>query len=241
MERSQRALHYAGDDMRSRVTMDLIDQNGGRRTREMTMLRRNVDGEDQRYFIYFHAPGEVRGMTFMVWKYPERNDDRWIYVPAVDLIRRIAADDSRSSFVGSDFTYEDISGRDVAADRHVFLRREPLGDRECDLVESVPVVATDHIRRLSWIATDSFLPLKEEYYDAQGDVFRVFTADTLEDVPVGGDSSHVVPTIVERVMRNLKTGHRTEVRLTSVAYNLGLNEDDFSERRMRRPPQDWIR
>ena len=104
IEKSQLAFYYQGDDMKARVTMDLIDKQGGRRIREMTMLRRDdSEGGKQKYFIYFHEPGDVRGMTFMVWKDPVKEDDRWIFIPAVDLVRRIAADDKRSSFVGSDW------------------------------------------------------------------------------------------------------------------------------------------
>jgi hypothetical protein len=183
--------------------------------------------------MYFHEPGDVRRLTFMVWKYPTREDDRWIFIPAVDLIRRIAAEDKYSSFVGSDFTHEDVSGRDVAEDSHTLLREEKLGDREVFVIESVPREAAAFTKRVSWIDKENFLPLKEEYYDAQNELQRVFTADRIEEI--------VYPTIMRRTMRNVKTGHRTEVTVNSVAYDLGLKDADFSERRMRRPPRSWIR
>jgi outer membrane lipoprotein-sorting protein len=229
--------------MKAKVIMELIAKGGGKRTRVMTMLRRNEkEGGNQKYFIYFHKPGDVRRMTFMVWKYPKKEDDRWIFVPAVDLIRRIAADDKRSSFVGSDFTYEDVSGRDVASDTHSLLRSEKLENRDCFVIESIPKEPTEYIKRLSWIDKKSFLPLKEEYYDAQNELFRVFTADKIEDIKVGeGTTENVFPTVTRRTMKNLKTGHRSEVVYKSVSYNLGLGNKDFSERHMRRPPRSWIR
>jgi hypothetical protein len=233
VEKSQLAFYYQGDDMKAKVVMELIAKGGGRRIRVMTMLRRNVtEGENQKYFIYFHKPGDVRRLTFMVWKYPTKEDDRWIFVPAVDLIRRIAADDKRSSFVGSDFTYEDVSGRDVASDTHSLLRSEKLEDRDCYVIESIPKEPTDYIKRLSWIDKKTFLPLKEEYYDAQNELFRIFTADRIEEIKSDGG---------ERTMKNVKTGHRTEVSYKSVLYNLGLKDKEFSERYMRRPPRSWIR
>ena len=243
MERSQRAFHYAGADAKGKLTMELIDRDGGKRIRVLTMLRRNQEqGGDQKYFMYFHEPGDVRRLTFMVWKYPGREDDRWIFVPAVDLIRRIAAEDRYSSFVGSDFSYEDVSGRDVAEDTHTLLREEKLGDRDTFVIESIPREAAAFTKRLSWIDKQNFLPLKEEYYDAQNELQRVFTADRVEDVAAGeGASSRVYPTVMKRTMANVKTGHRTEVTVTSVAYDTGLKDADFSERRMRRPPRAWIR
>ena len=243
IENSQLTFYYQGDDMKARVIMELIDKGGGKRTRDMTMLRRDqTEGGNQKYFIYFHKPGDVRRMTFMVWKYPTKEDDRWIFIPAVDLIRRIAADDKRSSFVGSDFTYEDISGRDVASDTHTLLRSEMLEERECYVIQSVPKEPTEYTKRLSWIDKKTFLPLKEEYYDAQNEVFRVFTADKIEEITgAEGKDKKVFPTVTKRTMKNVKTGHRTEVTYKSVSYNLGLKDKDFSERQMRRPPRSWIR
>ena len=243
IEKSQLAFYYQGDDMKAKVIMELIAKGGGKRTRVMTMLRRNeTEGGNQKYFIYFHKPGDVRRMTFMVWKYPAKEDDRWIFVPAVDLIKRIAADDKRSSFVGSDFTYEDVSGRDVDSDTHSLLRTEKLEDRDCYVIESIPKESADYTKRLSWIDRKTFLPLKEEYYDTQNELFRVFTADKIEDIQAGkGSGENAFPTVIRRTMKNLKTGHRTEVFYQSVSYQLGLKDKDFSERHMRRPPRSWIR
>jgi hypothetical protein len=243
VEHSQRAFHYQGEDMRARVRMELVARDGGTRTRVMTMLRLNEEDKgNQKYFIYFHEPGDVRGMTFMVWKYPEKNDDRWIFIPAVDLIRRISADDKRSSFVGSDFTYEDISGRDTSSDTHSLVREEKFNGRESYVVQSVPREAADYTKRLIWIDKENYLPLKEEYFDAQGELFRVFTADRIEGIETEENGKKVsLPTVTVRTMENVKTGHRTEVTYGSVTYGLGLDDGDFSERRMRRPPRSWIR
>jgi hypothetical protein len=220
--------------MKARVVMQLIDRDGQTRSRVLTMLRRDeADGGDQKYFIYFHEPGDVRRMTFMVWKDPVNEDQRWIFIPAVDLVRRIAADDSRSSFVGSDFTYEDVSGRDVASDTHALVREEALNSRDAYVIQSTPNEAAGYTKRISWIDKQTFLPLKEEYYDAQEALFRVFSADEIEDVDGW-------PTVMRRTMENVKTGHRTEVTFESIVYDLGLADEDFSERRMRLPPRAWI-
>jgi outer membrane lipoprotein-sorting protein len=242
MERSQNAYYYAGTDAKGRLLMELIDPDGGKRVRDMTMLRRNQEEEGaQKYFMYFHEPGDVRRLTFMIWKYLSKEDDRWIYVPAVDLIRRIAAEDKYSSFVGSDFSYEDVSGRDVTEDSHTIMGEEKLGDRDVFVIESVPKDKAAFTKRISWIDKENHLPLKEEYYDTQNKLQRVFTADAIENITVGeGSERNVYPTIMKRTMKNVRTGHRTEVSVMSVTYDVGLEDADFSERRMRRPPRNWI-
>jgi hypothetical protein len=175
-------------------------------------------------------------MTFMVWTYPGRDDDRWLFVPAIKLVRRIAADDSRSSFVGSDFTYEDVSGRDIELDTHTLLREEAVAGTSASVIESVPTAgsASEYGRKLSWIAKDTSLPLKEEYYDRRGQLARVFTANEVQTI--GGH-----PTVMRRTMRDVKREHRTEVVFESVRYDVGLAEELFAERYLREPPAEWIR
>ncbi len=237
LEKSQAAFYYPGADMKARVVMELITAEGKKRTRVLTMLRKNdPDGRRQRYFLYFHEPGDVRRTAFLVWKYPDKDDDRWIFIPAVNMIRRIAARDSRSSFVGSDFSYEDISGRDVDADTHTLLREESLGSAVCYVVQSIPKASADFSKKLSWIDKGSLLPLKEEYYDAQNQLARVFTADGID--PISGKSAY--PTVMKRTMQNVQSGHRTEVVFQSVSYDVGVEADVFTERALQQPPQKWI-
>ena len=243
MVKSNKAFYYAGADMKTEVTMELETRDGKKRTRVLTMLRMNdPKSTAQKYYIYFHEPADVRRMTFLVWKYPEKEDDRWIYVPAVDLVRRIASSDARSSFVGSDFTYEDVSGRDLDADTHTLLREEKLGEKDCYVVESVPKETIDYVKRISWIDKATFLSLKEEYYDLQNELARLFTADDVKEVPAGESSGGpTVPMVIRRTMKNVKSGHLTQVTFTSVSYNVGLDDDIFTERYLRRAPSKWIK
>jgi len=233
--RSLQTFYYTGTDMQARISMRLINAQGRERKRVMTLLRKNIgDKGSQRYYIYFHAPVDVKGTTFMVWKYLQKEDDRWIFIPAIKLVRRIAADDKRSSFVGSDFTYEDVSGRAVDDEAHTLLRTEKLNGRPVYVVESKPKTKTDYVRRLSWIDRERWLPLKEEYFDARGEKMRVFTANRVEQV----DGQW---TATARTMKNLQTGHRTEARFDRVKYGVGLQQGLFSERYLRNPPRRWIR
>ncbi len=232
---SLQAFYYAADDMRARVSMTLINSQGRQRERELVMLRRDIGTSgDQRYFVYFHEPADVRGMTFMVWKVPDKDDDRWIFIPSINMVRRIAANDKRSSFVGSDFTYEDISGRSVADETHRLLRTESLGERPCFVLESTPNSSSDYARRVSWIDKERWLPLKEEYFDTREKQVRAFTADEVREV-----DGHW--TVTRRTMKNLQTGHRTEVEFTEISFDVGLDESLFTERYLRRPPRTWIR
>lgn len=233
--RSLATFYYAGEDQRARISMRLVNPQGKVRKREMTLLRKNLGtGGEQRYYIYFHAPADIKGTAFMVWKYPAKEDDRWIFIPAIKLVRRIAADDKRSSFVGSDFTYEDVSGLELDDETHRLLGKENRGNRPVYRIESVPKTKMDYARRLSWIDRQRSLPLKEEYYDARNELMRTFTADEVREV-----DGHW--TVTRRSMRDARSGHRTEVVYEEIGYDVGLAKGLFSERYLRRPPRQWIR
>src|SRR3989337_4357465 len=79
MRRSALVQFSSGNDMKTKVTMRLLSKEGGERVRVLIMARRNVKtGGDQKYFILFLQPADVRDMTFIVWKYPQRDSDRWL-------------------------------------------------------------------------------------------------------------------------------------------------------------------
>lgn len=236
MKKSQTAFLYQGKDFKARILMQLISKGGQQRTRELTMLRKNYgeSGGDQKYFMYFYQPADVKDMTFMIYKYPTKDDDRWLFVPAINMVRRIAAQDKSSSFVGSDFTYEDVSGRDIEDDNHTITNEEKLDTKDCYVIKSSPKAQdVDYAYKLSWIDKGSFLPLKEEYYDKKGQLYKVFSADEIKDVKG-------LPTITKRTMKNLLSGHRTEVAYVEEDYDIGIEDSLFSERFLKQPPKKWI-
>src|SRR3990167_6540774 len=168
--KSRLVFYYAGDDGKARVVMELINKAGQKRIRELTMLRKDYeDGGRQKYFTYFHQPSDIKDTTFMVYKYPNKDDDRWLFIPAINLVKRIAANDKYSSLIGSDFTYEDVSGRKPEEDTHTLLRKETLGEKSCFVIESIPKGSCEYTKRISWISEENFLPLKEEFYDKQNE------------------------------------------------------------------------
>ncbi|MFQ5791210.1 MAG: outer membrane lipoprotein-sorting protein [Acidobacteriota bacterium] len=229
--------HYSGNDMKARVLMRLINKDGKERIREMTMLRLNSEEPgEQKYFLYFHRPGDVRDMTFMVWKHPEGDDERWLFIPAIKLVRRIAANDKRSSFVGSDFSYEDISGREVEEDTHSLVREETVEGRAAFVIRSVPKdeKGAEFSYKLSWIDKENFVLWREEYYDRRDELYKTFTADEVRQV-------QDYWTAVKRTMKNMQNGHRTEVTFRAIDYDVGLEDGLFSERYLRNPPARWVR
>jgi hypothetical protein len=200
------------------------------------MLRKNYGGPggEQKFFIYFFLPADVKNMTFMIFKHPPTDADRWLFIPAVNMVRRIAAQDKHSSFVGSDFTYEDVSGRNLEDDTHAVVKEEVLSGKACFVIKSVPKTEdVDYRYKLSRIDKATFLPLKEEYYDKKNELYKIFSADEIKDVKG-------FPTVTKRSMKNVQSGHMTKVTYLTVDYDLGLEDSLFSERYLKQPPKRLI-
>jgi hypothetical protein len=231
--------YYQGNDGKAKVKMTITDKKGQSRLREFNILRSDVqDGGDQKYYVYFLRPADVRKMVFMVHKHAdiEKDDDRWLYLPALDLVRRIAASDKRTSFVGSDFLYEDVSGRNLAEDTHELIKTTD----EYYVVRNVPKKPDTVEFSYFDVSIDqkTFVPIKMEFYDKDKKLYRVIESLKVETIEVKeGKKVHKFPTVIKSAVSDLNTGSKTEMEFTNVQYNINL-KDIFTERYLRRPPRE---
>jgi outer membrane lipoprotein-sorting protein len=232
VDRANLAAYYAGDDGRAEVRMTISDAQGRKRIRQFYILRRDHDdGGDQDYAMLFTRPADVRNTVFLVNKHVGKDDDRWLYLPDLDLVRRIAAGDKRTSFVGSDFLYEDLSGRGVEEDAH-----ELIDTTDAHYVVRNTPLNPGSVEFLSWtvwIDKTSFLPTTMEYLDEQGRVYRRIEALEVQEI-----DGH--PTVTRMKASNLRSGGSTVSEFRNVEYDLGIPEDVFSERTLRSPSRQWF-
>ena len=234
--------YYQGQDGKAKVKMTITDKRGQTRYREFIILRKDVaDGGDQKYYVYFLKPADVRRMVFMVHKHVDtgKDDDRWLYLPGLDLVKRIAASDKRTSFVGSNFLYEDISGRNLAEDTHELIETT----NKHYVVKNVPK-KPDSVEFSYYkvsIDRNNFVPMKMEFYDKNNNLYRTIESQKVETIEVKeGDEMKTFPTVVTSVVSDLKTGSKTVMEFSGVKYNINL-QDIFTERYLRRPPREATR
>jgi len=230
VDKANLMAYYQGDDGKARVKMVITDKEGRKRNREFIILRKDVkDGADQMYYVYFRRPADVRDMVYLVHKHAavDKDDDRWLYLPALDLVKRIAAGDKRTSFVGSDFLYEDVSGRGTDLDRHELIKTT----EKFFVVKNVPKKPemVEFAYYNVWIDRKTYMPMKMEYYDKHGKLYRVIESKEVKKI-------EGLWTVVKSVVSNLKTGSETEMEFLDVDYNIKLG-DIFKERYLRRPPR----
>ena len=226
--------YYQGKDGKAKVKMTVTNKQDQKRRHEFNILRKDTeDGGDQKYFVYFLRPPDVRKMVYMVHKKadPDKDDNRWLYMPAFDLVKRIAAGDKRTSFVGSDFLYEDVSGRSLKEDTHELIE---TADKSF-VVKNVPKKPDTVEFSYYNVSIDrkTYMPVKMEFYDKENKLYRVIESAKVEMI-------QKFPTVVKSVVSDLKTGSKTEMEFADVKYDIGL-KDIFQERYLRRPPREVTR
>ena len=225
--------YYQGDSGKARATMEIKDSQDRIRERKLVILRRDkADLGQQEFYVYFEAPSDVYQTTFLVHKNPDGDDDRWLYLPALDLTRRIAASDERTSFVGSHFYYEDVSGRSPNEDTHELVEESET----YYVLKSTPKAPgkVEFASYKSWIHKKTFLAVKTEYTNAQGKVYR-----TYEAAKVGKIDGFT--TVTEARMTDLERGGSTTLRYEDVQYNLPFDDSIFTERALRSPPMEYLK
>lgn len=241
--RSNHASLYQGADCQGSTSITITDNQGRVRKRQFNMLRKNGDALDkeQKYFVYFIEPSDVRKMVFMVHKHvgAGKDDDRWLFMPSLDLVKRIAASDKRTSFVGSDFLYEDISGRSPEEDAHTLV------DTTDDyyVVKNIPKMpdAVEFAFYVAYIDKTTFLPMKIEYFKAEGKPYRTIEVAAVTAVKATESGKPVTyPTVVRSVAKDLESGSQTEMVFANPRYNAGLEDDLFTERYLRRAPKEVL-
>ena len=231
VKKANEAAYYAGDDGRAQVEMTITDKDGGTRTRAFTILRLDTEGGNQKFYVYFKEPADLYKQVFLVWKEVEegKNDSRWMWLPALNLKREIAPGDKRTSFVGSDFVYEDVSGRNLKEDAHELTETT---DTQY-VIKNTPKKPDDVEFSYYTVRIDkaTFLPRKAEYYDKNGKLYRTVEATKVETIAG-------FPTVTVSVVKDLNSGSSTVNKFTDVEYNIGLKERIFTERFLRRPPRE---
>ncbi len=232
IEKANQVAFYQGDDGRAETRMKIVDGSGREQIRQFTILRKDIeDGANQKFFVYFQRPSDVKRTTFLVEKNVGGDDNRWLYLPSLDLVKRISAGDKRTSFVGSDFYYEDVSGRALTEDHHELVETT---DTHYIINNTPKNPNTVEFKSFKvWVNKSTFMPEKTEYYDSQDKIYR--SIESLEQKTIDG-----FVTTTKMKVTDHRTGGHTYSEMRFIKYNIGLPDDVFSERSLRTPPQQWL-
>lgn len=223
-----------GDNMVVDSVMVLIDKKGNERRREMKVYSKDK-GKDSLRMQFFIAPADVKDTAFLTYDYysGEKNDDQWLYLPDLRKTKRIATSDKSSSFMGSDFSYADMTRRVLDEWNYKLLKEDEVAGHKVWLVEAVPVSKTVENRygfkkSILFVRQDIFIEVRAVHVLQEGKKVKYMEVKKLEEV----DGIWVATERWMKTTKNKRTLHNTKLQWNNVRFNQDIDESFFSVRQL---------
>jgi hypothetical protein len=221
-------------------TMVLIDRRDRQRVRNLRIYSKDF-GEDSKALSLFETPADIRGTAYLNfdWDDQDRDDDSWLYLPALQRVKRIASSDTSDSFLGSDFTYADINGYELDWYDYTFINEsETVDDVEVWVVEAIPKPefkdkaedATGYSKMQSWIRKDNFVQARGQVWELKGNKIKYFNSTEIELI----DDIWTTKRLQVVTTRNGRQEHASVLQINSIDYNVAVDDLSFTTEYMQR-------
>jgi len=227
-----------GDNRITTMYMILIDKRGNERIRRIRTHQKDK-GKDTLKLAFFLYPPDVRDTGFLTYDYdndyydPDRDDDQWLYLPALKKSKRIASTDKSESFMGSDFSYSDMTSRDLEDYNFKLLKTQTVKDKETWIIEALPknnevIEETGYTKSLLFVRQDNYVVIRAVHFVKEGSKLKYMDVKKLELI-----DNIWMPTEIHMTTKKGKmTLHKTILKYHDVRFNQDLDESFFTVRRM---------
>jgi len=216
------------------MLMRLIDKNGKERLRQIATFTKEM-GEDTYRLMFFKHPADVKDTAFLTYDYddPDRDDDQWLYLPALKKSKRIATSDKSGSFMGSDLNYSDMTSRDLKDYDFTLKKEMAVRGHKAWLIEAAPrseavVDETGYSKSLLIVRQDNDFVVRSVSWVKDGGYLKYMDVKNLEQI----DGIWVATETHVTKKRGKQTVHSTVLMLDNVKFNQNLDDDLFTIRRM---------
>lgn len=216
------------------ATFKLINKSGQERVRKtFGTSKLKPNGIDSMRMTRFLTPTDVKGTVTLMSENVDKDDDIWVYLPALKKVRRLVSNNKKDSFVGTDFSYGDVIGHRPSEWTHKILKEDTVEDKAVWVLESLPKSDaiksnSGYSKRIAWIDKVSFVPLKGEFYDESGQLLKT---STFSDVQLM-DKERNRWQAMKLEANNVQTGHKTLILFENLKVNQGVKEEFFTTRYM---------
>ena len=216
-------------DFTAGLTMVLRDRQGRQSIRQMRFKVLEVPGDGDKSLFVFDQPRDVQGTALLTHAHANTQDDQWLYLPALERVKRISASTRSGSFMGSEFSYEDMSPPEVQEYTYRYLRDEPCGELTCTVTEQFPLdEKSGYHRKIIWQDTGELRTWKMELYDRRDAHLKTLTFANYEQYLDRYWRAG------EQTMVNHLTGASTVLNWTDFQFGAGLEDGEFTQTALRR-------
>ncbi|MFC1744569.1 outer membrane lipoprotein-sorting protein [Candidatus Riflebacteria bacterium] len=216
-----------GADSHLHAKMLIVSSSKMKQNRELDIFRQDWNGR-YRNLVKFTKPNDIKGTGFLTWSYPRKDDVQWLYLPALGKVRKISLKSKHNSFVGTDFSYDDMRERKVEEDSFSFVAMKKLLGQDCYVLRATPTKdsRSEYDNMELYIRKDNNYLVGVRYFK-RGKLYKLFLARKLKKID-GIWISHRME------MKNIQKRSKTILDVTETHINSGLKDDKFTERSLSR-------
>lgn len=221
-----------GDNRSQDMEMILIDKRGNERVRKLRSWGRD-EGADEYSILFFTAPADVEDTGFLTYDYDdaERDDDQWLYLPALSRTKRIASSDKSGSFMGSDFSFADMTDRPLDEYEYTLMGEKEVGGHKTWQIQAVPTTdrekkETGMEKSVVFIRQDNFVVVRSVAWMKKGKRLKYMEVKSLEQV----DGIWVATELQMTTKKGKQTLHKTVLRFSNTRFNQDVDPEIFTVR-----------
>lgn len=214
----------------SDMLMILIDAHGSRVERKMDGKVMEMDDDGDRSLMDFQSPLDVRGTKMLTWSHKEDDDDQWLYLPSVRRVKRISSSGQSSSFLGSEFSFEDLGSQEIEKFSFKFLKDDKVNGHDVWVLERVPKENSGYSKQVMSVRKDIKAPIKIEYYDRRKELLKIAEFKDFEKFEVGDKTLHRASKIH---MKNQQTRKESIFEWKDRKLGVKHSPGDFQQRSLR--------
>mgnify|MGYP006434961811 CR=1 FL=1 len=215
---------FKGD--KSDMEMVLINAYGQKVTRKMKSLAREGKGNvGSKSLMEFVHPQDVKGTKLLTWSYKEKDDDQWLYLPAMRRVKRISSEGKSASFMGSEFSYEDLRSQEVEKFTYKFLKVDELKGKKTWVIERKSKMESGYTKQIATYDQERKVALKVEYYDRKKELLKVAKSSDFKKFVVGDKELYRASKIH---MKNMQTKKESIMNWKDRKLGVNISERELS-------------
>ncbi len=216
-------------DNSANMRMVLRNKQGEESVREIVTKTLEVENDGDKALTIFNQPRDVKGTAFLSFSHPVGPDDQWLYLPALKRVKRISSSNKSGPFMGTEFSFEDLSSFEVEKYTYKYIGDETLNGLDNFVVEQYPVDENSgYTRRIVWLDKDEYRIQKTDFYDRKNSLLKTLTFQDYQQYL----SKYWRANKAEMI--NHQTGKSTTLEWTNYAFKTGLQDADFNRNALKR-------
>jgi outer membrane lipoprotein-sorting protein len=210
----------------STMTLTLINAYGEKIEREMESKVIEDNKEGNKSITEFIKPLDVKGTKLLTWTMKKDDNKQWLYLPRFKRIKKITSSGQSGSFMGSEFSYEDIAGNEIAKYDYKLLSE----DKNTWVVEARPKTDSGYSKIISTVSKEKLIPIKAEYYDRKEEKLKISIMDKFKTYKVKSNTFNYANYIK---MDNIQTKKSSIIEWKERKIGLKHKESDFKSTKLK--------